>query len=44
MDTIKVLWVDLRFIRDEISFNHFLTKDWAVSVSSICDTDHKLGE
>lgn len=31
MDTLKVLWVDLRLIREEVSFDRYLSKDCTIS-------------
>ena len=42
MDRIKVLWVDLRFIQDEISFDNFLSNN--LKVTRISDYDQVINK
>ncbi len=45
MDVLQVLWVDLRSTQEQISFYHYLNREWAVSrVSCIDKIDQKMSE
>jgi len=42
MDTVKVLWIDLRLAKDEVGFDYYLSTDWVVT--HLSDSDQVIRE
>lgn len=45
MDTLHILWIDLRSVHHQSSFYHYLNKNWRVSrISGVEEIDQKIRE